>query len=167
MVYKKKILKENTKLCYNIKEGRDNMKNKKLLIIIGVILVVILGGVIYYFTRDFSKDITLDNYFSLKENESNKYVFVYNDEKTSEEILKMIKNIAQKERVEIVCLNISDITESENEKFLKADEYTESGVIIPMLAKLKDGEIDSYVAGSVKEEEIMFFLNNNQEKENE
>ena len=137
------------------------MKDKKLLIIIGVILVVILGGVIYYFTRYFSKDITLDNYFSLRENKSNKYVFVYNDEKISKEMLEIIEDSAQKERIQIDCLNISDISESENEKFMSADDYTKAGVIIPMLAKLKNGKIDSYIAGSIREDEIINFLNNN------
>lgn len=177
MVFKKKeILKENIKIWYNIKEGRDGMKknsvknknkkidklekikNNKTIIVVAIILLVVLGSVIYYFTKDFTKEITLDNYFELRNKESNSYIFIYDDTTTSEEMLELVENVAKKERIMVKILDFSNINKADTEKFAKADDYTKAGVIIPMIMDLENGKIDRYVAGHINEEELIKFM---------
>lgn len=138
---------------------KENMKNKKIIIAIVVVLVVILGGVIYYFTKDFTKEITLEKYFELREEKADRYIFIYDDTTTSQEMLELVESSAKKERIEVNILDFSDISKADTEKFSKADDYTKAGLIIPMIMDLEEGKIDRYVAGHINEEELTNFLN--------
>lgn len=137
----------------------EKIKNNKIIIGLGILLLVVLVGIIYYFTKDFTKEISLDDYFKLRDKEANTYIFVYDDTNTSKEMLELIESSAKKERIMINILDFSNINKKDTEKFAEADDYTKAGVIIPMIMDLEDGKIDRYVAGHINEEELIKFMN--------
>ena len=150
-------MKKNKKKKNDLKTKIE--ENKKMIIGIVIVLIIILGSIVYYFTKDFTKDINLDNYFELREKEEERYIFIYDDTTTSKEMLELVEKVAKKERVAINLLDFSNITKADTEKFSKVDDYTKAGLIIPMIIDLKDGKINRYVAGHINEEELVKFIN--------
>lgn len=137
---------------------------KKLGILLAILVVALVGvtGCGKKEEKNYLKEITLTEYFELKDQKENVLVYIDSNDDVSAQFRKSLNTILNDLDVEVKYLDTTKFkNEEETMKFMNADDYTKEGYEVPTLVHLKKGNIDVYTTGYTKDETIRSFVRAN------
>lgn len=155
-------------------------KAKKILIVIGLILIVVVSVLVAKSSYDSQIEkekkeqkeiedsisnltvIDLDKLEELFKSEDTKIVFIGSLTCPHCTAIKpKINNLVKELDIDVYYLELSDLTEEDEERLYSMNDFLAQGTAIPLVMAIKNDEvIDSFV-GNIETEEIESFLNKN------
>lgn len=155
-------------------------KAKKILIVIGLILIVVVSVLVAKSSYDSQIEkekneqkeiedsisnltvINLDKLEELFKSEDTKIVFIGSLTCPHCTAIKpKINNLVKELDIDVYYLELSNLTEQEEQRLYSMNEFLSQGTSIPLVMAIKNNEvIDSFV-GNIETEEIESFLKKN------